>query len=122
MRELQTAVNTVPGAARWSPWFVLAGLVVIIVHFAIGLQLASVTAGYFAVPKPDRDAAQPGAAILSQLRYLQSTAAWHEPLKFLGVSLIIAGIALNLAAIIATLRSRAAVMQTTFAGGKGETR
>ncbi len=117
--HLQEAVLTPPASARWSPWFVLAGLTIIAVYFVVGLGLASVAAGYFAVPKVERDAAPAGSAILAQLQYLQSAGTWLEPFKFTGLSLIITGIVLNLAAIIRTLRTRAAVLHMAFTEMKG---
>lgn len=113
------AVATAPVGARWSAWFVLAGLTIIAVYLLIGLELASVAASYFSVPKVERDAAQAGSAILAQLQYLQSTGAWVEPFKFTGLSLIITGIVLNLAAIVQTLRTRAAIMHMALVAMKG---
>lgn len=117
--HLQEAILTPPASARWSPWSVLAGLTIIAVYFVVGLGLASVAAGYFATPKVERDAAQAGSTVLAQLQYLQSTGAWLEPFKFTGLSLIITGIVLNLAAIIRTLRTRAAVLHMAFTEMKG---
>jgi hypothetical protein len=85
----------------------------------VGVGLAAVAASYFAVPKVDRDAAQAGSAVLVQLQYLQSTGAWLEPFKFTGLSLIITGIVLNLAAIIRTLRTRAAIMHMALTEMRG---
>ncbi len=116
---LQEVVVTPPAAARWIPWFVLAGLTIITVYFVAGLGLASLSAGYFALPKLERDAAPAGSAVLAQLQYLQATATWLEPFKFTGLSLIVTGIILNLAAIIRTLRTRAAVMHMAFSEMKG---
>lgn len=121
--RLQEAVLTPPAAARWSPWFVLAGLTIIAAYLVLGLGLASVSAGYFALPKVERDAAQAGSAVLAQLQYLQSTGAWLEPFKFTGLSLIITGIVLNLAAIVPTLRTRTAALHLALTEMKGgETR
>lgn len=117
--HLQAAVMTAPASARWSPWFVLAGLSIIAIYFVVGLGLAAVSTSHFAVPKVERDAAQAGSTILTQLQYLQSTGAWLEPFKFTGLSLIITGIVLNLAAIIRTLRTRAAVMHLALSEMKG---
>ncbi len=120
--HLQEAVMTPPAAARWGPWFVLAGLTIIAIYFVVGLGLASVSASYFAVPKVERDAAPAGSAVLAQLQYFQSTGTWLEPFKFTGLSLIITGIVLNLAAIIRTLRTRAAVMHLALTEMRGGTR
>ncbi len=117
--RLQKAVATAPAGARLSPWFVLAGLIIIAIYFVVGLNLASVAAVYFAIPKADRDVAQTGSAILAQLQYLQATATWLEPFKFTGLSLIITGIALSLSAIIQTLRTRSAIMQAALTAMKG---
>lgn len=117
--HLQEAVMTAPVGARWSAWFVLAGLTIIAIYFIVGVGLAAVAASYFAVPKVDRDAAQAGSAVLAQLQYLQSTSTWLEPFKFTGLSLIITGIVLNLAAIIRTLRTRAAIMHMALTEMRG---
>lgn len=118
--RLREAVAAVPAGARWSAWLVLAGLSIIAIYFVVGLGLARVAAGYFAVPKLERDAAQSGSAILVQLQYLQSTGTWLEPFKFTGLSLIITGIVANLTAIIQTLGTRAAIMQTALTAMRGE--
>jgi len=117
--QLRQAAMTAPAGARWSAWFVLAGLTIIAIYFIVGVGLAAVGASYFAVPKVDRDAAQAGSAVLVQLQYLQSTGAWLEPFKFTGLSLIITGIVLNLAAIIRTLRTRAAIMHMALTEMRG---
>jgi hypothetical protein len=117
--RLQEAVMSPPAAARWSPWFVLAGLSIMAVYFALGLGLAGVSAGYFSAPKVERDAAAGGFLLLGQLLYLQRTGAWLEPFKFTGLSLVITGIVLNLAAIIRMLRTRAAVMHLALVEMRG---
>lgn len=117
--QLQQAAMTAPAGARWSPWFVLAGLTIIAIYFVLGVGLASVSATYFAVPKAERDVAQAGSAVLAQLQYLQSTSTWLEPFKFTGLSLIITGIVLNLAAIVRTLRTRAAIMHMALTEMRG---
>lgn len=118
--RLQEVAAAVPAGARLGSWSVLAGLTIIAIYFIVGLQLAGAAASYFAIPKVDRDLAQAGSAILAQLQYLQSTGTWLEPFKFTGLSLIITGIVLNLSAIIKTLRTRAAIMQTALTAMKGE--
>lgn len=121
-QRLQTAVATTPAGARWSGWFVLAGLGVIAVYLVAGFQLSQIAAGYFAVPKVERDAAAAGSVVLAQLQYLQAASTWLEPFKFAGLSLIITGIVLSLSAIIQTLRTRAAVMHTALVARKGASR
>lgn len=117
--QLVVAVTKVPAGARWSAWFILAGLLVITVYLIAGLGLAGVAGSYFAVPKTERDAAVAGSALLAQLQYLQSTGTWLEPFKFVGLSLIITGIFLTLGAIVQTLRVRGAVMQAALTTMKG---
>lgn len=121
-RELRNAVATTPAGARWSGWFVLAGLGVIAIYLVAGVQLSQVVASYFVIPKVERDAATTGSAVLAQLQYLQAASAWLEPFKFVGLSLIITGIVLSLSAIIQTLRTRAAIMQQAFVAMKGAAR
>jgi hypothetical protein len=67
----------------------------------------------------ERDAAAGGFLLLGQLLYLQRTGAWLEPFKFTGLSLVITGIVLNLAAIIRMLRTRAAVMHLALVEMRG---
>jgi len=97
-----------PSATRtWAIILLVAGLLVILASFIMGLLRASIAGAYWAQPKAVRDAALPGSVLLDNLRFLESTNAWLEPLKFAGLSLIIFGIAISFAVVIlSALRQR----------------
>lgn len=90
-----------PSAARtWAIVFLILGLLVILAYFLFGLARATTAASYWSNPKAIRDAAQPGSALLGQLRFLATTNAWLEPFKFTGLALIITGIAISFGVVI----------------------
>ncbi|MBE0447404.1 MAG: hypothetical protein IBX64_04795 [Actinobacteria bacterium] len=107
VQALRSEVQRPSAARTWAIIFLIAGLLVILAYFTIGLFRASTAGAYWAQPKAVRDAAQPGSALLGSLRFLQSTNAWLEPFKFTGLALIISGIAISFGvAILGALRQR----------------
>jgi hypothetical protein len=98
------------------PIFTLAGWVLILVSFVIGLTvLAPTAASYFGEnAKAARDAATVGSGLLGQLETLKSTPAWLEPLTFLGVAAFMTGIALEFSTIPSILKNRGEVMSLCF--------
>jgi hypothetical protein len=98
------------------PIFTLIGWGLILGSFLIGLlALAPTAAAYWGGhAKATRDAAEAGSALLGQLRLLQVTPRWLEPLTFLGVAAFMTGIALEFSTIPKILKNRGQVMSACF--------
>lgn len=113
--NLEAETRRTPTAAKLVPYFVLAGLTVVGFVLAYGIFLSTVAADYYALTKAARDGAEAGSAALGQLELLKSAPAWLEPLKFVGLVSLLAGIGLSLYSIVTTLRVRGRVMAATLA-------
>ncbi len=98
------------------PIFTLVGWVLILASFLIGLLVLAPTAASYwgGHAKAARDAAEAGAALLGQLRLLQVTPRWLEPLAFFGVAAFMLGIALEFSSIPKILKNRGLVMSACF--------
>lgn len=98
------------------PIFTLAGLMLIMLAFIIGLFVLNPTAAtYFgANSKATRDAAVAGSALLGSLQTLQVIPRWLVPLKFVGVASFMIGIALQFSTIPGILKNRAEVLSACF--------
>lgn len=97
-----------PLIASMFPMLMMLGLLVLIIAFIISLNLASQTSTYFNHPIKDvLDAAESNSALVKQLAAIQSTKAWLEPFKFVGVALLLTGISLALATIRMILQFQA---------------
>lgn len=89
-----------PLIASMFPMLMMVGLAILIISFIVSLNLASAASTYFNNPIKDvLDAAPSNSALASQLASIQSTKAWLEPFKFVGVALLLTGISLALATI-----------------------
>jgi hypothetical protein len=98
------------------PFFSIAGWVLILISFVIGLFVLAPTAvGYWGESaKAVRDAADVGSTLLSDLGSLTVTPRWLEPLTFLGVASFMVGIALQFSTIPHVLKNRGSVMSACF--------
>lgn len=89
-----------PLTASMFPMSMMAGLFILIIAFIMSLNLAGQTSTYFNHPIKDvLDAAETNSSLAKQLASIQSTKAWLEPFKFVGVALLLTGISLALATI-----------------------
>ena len=84
----------------------LAGVMIEMVALIVGLALGVSVGDYFSETKATRDAAAAGSGLLSQIGTISAVKGWLEPLKFLGVGMLFAGIAVSLAVIIKNLQLR----------------
>jgi hypothetical protein len=97
-----------PLQATLFPPLMMLGLMILIIAFIISLWLAGVSASYWNhAIKTELDAARVGSPLLAQLATIQSVKAWLEPLKFVGIALLLTGISMALATIRKILQSQA---------------
>ncbi len=97
-----------PATAKLFPPLMMMGLMILIAAFIISLWLAGVSAGYWNHSiAAELDAAPAGSALLAHLATIQSVKAWLEPLKFVGIALLLTGISLALATIRKVLQFQA---------------
>lgn len=108
---------------KFAPLASVSGLMIIMVVFIIGaFILTPLATDYWgATDKATRDAAATGSALQGDLEELSSTPRWLEPFNFLGLALMMFGIALLFSTIPGLLRERGAAMTAAFpkiTGGK----
>lgn len=97
-----------PMTARLFPMVMMMGLVILIISFVISVNLAGQASSYYNHPiKEVLDAASTNSDLALQLSSIQSTKAWLEPFKFVGVALLLTGISLALATIRKILQFQA---------------
>lgn len=97
-----------PLIASLFPMLMMIGLAVLIISLIIGINLAGQASVYFNNPIKDiLDAAGTNSKLAKQLSQIQSTKAWLEPLKFVGVAFLLTGISLALATIRKILQFQA---------------
>ncbi len=95
---------------------VLAGLMIEMVAFIIGIALGISYADYWGNSKAVRDAASPSnnPGILSQIGTITAVEAWLVPFKFVGLAMFFSGIATALATIIKNLQLRGQAFEAAF--------
>ncbi len=84
----------------------LAGVMIEMVALIVGIALGVSAGDYFSETKATRDAAASGSGLLSQIGTISAVQGWLEPLKFLGLAMMFAGIAASLAVIVKNLQLR----------------
>lgn len=104
--ELKSRTTSTPAAAQVASWTLITGWVILSIYWLLAFPLASTVGKYFLISKSERDAAQAGSALIKTLETIQTNGAILEPLKFVGLTLIIAGISLFLISILQTLKLR----------------
>lgn len=108
LQEISQRARGAHGGERLATALILAGMMIEMIAFIIGIALGASYGDYFSNSKAVRDAASPtnNPGILSQLGTVQAVEAWLVPFKFLGLAMFFAGIAAALATIIKNLRLR----------------
>lgn len=97
---VEVKVMNKPMIAGLFPMLMMLGLLVLIVDFIISLNLSGQVSSYFNHPIRDvLDEAATNSELAKQLASIQSTKAWLEPFKFVGLALLLTGISLALATI-----------------------
>ncbi len=106
-----------PMIAMIFPMLMMAGLVVLIAALALGILEAVLAADYWDHSiTTELNTAPAGSALLSDLGTLQALDRWLTPFKFVGMALLLTGIALALATIIWTLRFQSRRLLDIMAG------
>lgn len=106
-----------PLTAKLFPPLMMMGLMILIATFVIGLWLSGLSASYWNhAIATELDAAQAGSSLLAHLATIQSVKAWLEPVKFVGVALLLTGISLALATIRKILQFQAGRILDIVAG------
>lgn len=106
INELKNKAKVIPMEAQLAPWSLAAGWLILLIYWVNAFALSGKISSYFLVSKAQRDAAQAGSSLSAALASIQTTSAVLEPLKFVGVTMIIVGISLFLISILRTLRLR----------------
>ncbi len=98
--EVTPKVLVKPMTGKLFPMLMMIGLLILIINLIVDINVASTASGYWNHNiKEELDAAESGSQFLAQLSSIQSTKAWAEPLKFVGVAFLFTSIALALATI-----------------------
>ena len=81
-----------PIQTRIYPVLVAVGFLTVLAALIIGIALATTAADVFENSKAVRDAAVPGSSLLADQSDLASIPLWVQPLKFLGIGILVTGI------------------------------
>jgi len=107
IHKAQEEALRTPIAAHTALVFLFSGLMAIMIYFFVSLDVASSVNEYFSNSKAVRDSADSGSLVLRNLSSIASSGAWLEPLKILGISLLLFGIAISFAvSLLKTLKLR----------------
>ncbi|OLS28365.1 MAG: hypothetical protein HeimC2_07110 [Candidatus Heimdallarchaeota archaeon LC_2] len=101
---------------KFAPLASASGLMIIMIVFIIGaFVLTPLASEYWGdATKAERDAAPIGDPLQDDLEQLSSTPRWLEPFNFLGLALMMFGIALLFSTIPELLKTRGANMKAAF--------
>ncbi len=81
-----------PIQTRIYPVLIAVGFLIVLAALIIGAALATTAADVFESSKAVRDAAVPGSSLLADQSDLASFPLWVQPFKFVGISILVAGI------------------------------
>ena len=81
-----------PIQTRIYPVLIAVGFLIVLAALIIGAALATTAADVFESTKAARDAAAPGSSLLSDQSDLAAIPLWVQPLTFLGIGILVAGI------------------------------
>ena len=90
-------------ARAWKP-FIAIGFAIVLISFAVGLRVSFTAGDYYAFDKVTREAAGMGSDLAGKKAWIESTGVWLPTFKFLGVGMLLGGVSLLLATILAALR------------------
>ena len=91
----QHSVDLIPAPpiqTRIYPVLIAVGFLTVLAALIIGIVLATTAADVFENSKAVRDAAVPGSSLLADQSDLASFPLWVQPLKFLGIGILVTGI------------------------------
>jgi len=81
-----------PVSAHLMRFFMMMGMMIIIIGFIVSLVVAGAASAVFSNPVTTIDAAQSGSEILNGLAQIHSAEAWLEAFKFVGIASFFLGI------------------------------
>ncbi len=93
--SIEHRTDLIPGPPIQTKVYALliaAGFAIVLSSLAIAAVIATVASGVFDNPKSVRDAAEVGSALLARQGDLATFPLWVQPFKFVGLTLLIAGI------------------------------
>ncbi|MEE9198407.1 MAG: hypothetical protein V3U26_01270, partial [Dehalococcoidia bacterium] len=91
--RMEAEANRTPIQLLVASFLVLTGVSLIIATLVLWVVLADKAADYYAYERAVRDSATAGSDILSQQSTLEAYSRWLMPLPFLGIALLLLGIA-----------------------------
>ena len=108
LQQISQRARGTHSGTKLALYLVLAGLMIEMTAFIIGIALGVSYADYWSNSKAVRDAAGPAGnpGVLSQVGTIVAVEAWLVPFKFVGLTMFFGGIAVALATIIKTLQLR----------------
>ena len=107
-----------PWYGRLMPVVMMAGEMIFLIAFGVGLWLAGIARGVFANPMPIIDAAGPGSALLNGVQTIHAVEGWLVPFKFWGISTEFLAIAMGLATIIYILTAQTNLLDRVLGSGQ----
>ena len=94
---------------KWAYLLIAMAMMIEMVVLVVGITVGFLADDYYSNTKAVRDAG--AAGLLSDLGTIMAIPAWLEPLKFLGLAIFFAGIAVVLAITIKTIQTRGQAME-----------
>ena len=91
----QNRVDLIPAPpiqTRVYPVLIAVGFLIVLAALVIGVALAATAADVFDATNAARNGALPGSSLLGDQSDLASIPLWVQPFKFLGISILVAGI------------------------------
>ena len=102
----QVRIPPAPMTANVFPVLMMMGMMVLAINLGVSIWIATVANDVFGNPVATINAAAAGSDLLDDLRFVQTTQAWLAPFKFVGIALLLSGIATALFTIILALRAQ----------------
>lgn len=104
-----------PFQTRVYPIFTIGGLLIVFASLAVMAVLATVANGVFEhTIATELDVAEAGAGLLARQGDLATFPLWVQPVKFLGIAFLLAGIIFVLWGIVRTVGVRGAAMRESI--------
>ena len=106
-----------PVTARLFPLFTMAGLAVLFAALVLAVVQGLIASGYWEHSiAADLDPATPGDPLLSTRGTLESMDRWLEPVKFVGLGLLLTGVGLAAASVVWVMRFQSRRLLDILAG------
>lgn len=106
-----------PITGRLFPMLMMAGLMVLVTNLAISIVIAIIAHGVYDNSIAEAIKVAPsGSALSDNLQTVQTYKTWLEPFKFVGIALLLTGIALAVHTILQVLRFQSQRLREMAAG------